>query len=87
MSKTKREAVIEAFGPIPVDRENLDWFFRRRHLAKVPDGKWRELQYIVELDELEQVIWKTLARIRKRDGAKIATEVCRALADSLAAAK
>ena len=47
----------------------------------------RELAYVVECDELEHVILETPAQIRKRDGAKIATEVRRALADSIAAAK
>ena len=44
----------------------------------------RELAYVVELDELEQAIWKTLDRIRQRDGAKIANEVRGRLADSIA---
>jgi predicted HTH domain antitoxin len=45
----------------------------------------RELQYIVELDELEHVILETLARIRQRDGAKVANEVRRRLIDGIAA--
>jgi hypothetical protein len=85
MSKTKREAVIKAFGPIPLDAEYLDWLYARRHLATVPDGEWRELQYIVELDELETAIRETLDRIRQRDGGKIALEVRRRLIDSIAA--
>jgi len=84
MSISKRSAVIKAFGPIPLDAGMLNWFYARRHLATVQDGKWRELAYIVELDELEQTIWKALARIRKRDGAKIAKEVAGRLADSIA---
>jgi hypothetical protein len=42
------------------------------------------LAYVVECDNLEQVIWKTLDRIRERDGAKIANEVRDRLADSIA---
>jgi hypothetical protein len=86
MSVSKRRAVIEVFGNIPLDAEYLDWLYARRHLATVPDGRWRDLAYVVEFDELEQVIWKTLARIRKRDGAKIATEVKRRLIDSISIA-
>jgi hypothetical protein len=85
MSVSKRSAVIKAFGPIPVDRENLDWLFRRRHLSKVDDGKWRDLRYVAEYFELETAIRETLDRIRQRDGGKIANEVRRALADSIAA--
>jgi nucleoside-triphosphatase THEP1 len=72
------------FGAIPVDSDNLDWLYPRRHLAKVHDGKWRERQYVVEFDELEHVILETLDRIRKRDGAKIANEVAARLVDSIA---
>jgi hypothetical protein len=52
--------------------------------SKVHDGEWRELQYVVEFDELEHVILETLDRIRKRDGAKIANEVAARLVDSIA---
>jgi hypothetical protein len=51
------------------------------HRGRVADSKWRELAYVVEFDELEQAIRKTIDRIRQRDGAKIANEV----ADRLAA--
>jgi hypothetical protein len=85
MSVSKRRAVIEAFGPIPVDAENLDFLFSRRHCATVPDGKWRDLRYVAEYFELETAIRETLDRIRQRDGGKIANEVRRALADSIAA--
>ena len=43
----------------------------------------RELAYVVECDELEHVMLETLARIRKRDGDKIAREVADRLADSI----
>jgi hypothetical protein len=39
---------------------------------------------IVEFDELEQAIWKTLDRIRKRDGTKIFKEVTDRIVDSVA---
>ena len=48
-------------------------------------GQRREPAYIVELDELEQVTLETLDRIRQRDGGRIANEVRRRLADSIAA--
>jgi nucleoside-triphosphatase THEP1 len=83
-AKAKREAVTKTFGPIPLDSQHLDWLYARRHLATVREGKWRELAYVVECDNLEQVIWKTLDKIRKRDGAKIANEVAGRLADSIA---
>jgi len=85
MSVSKRRAVIEVFGPIPLDAELLDWLYARRHLATVRDGKWRELAYIVELDELETAIRETLDKIRARDGGRIALEVRRRLIDSIAA--
>jgi hypothetical protein len=83
-AKAKREAIAKAFGGVPVDSGNIDFLYNRRHLATVRDGKWRELKYIVELDELEQVIWKTLDRIRKRDGIKIFKEVTDRIVDSVA---
>jgi hypothetical protein len=79
--------ISKVFGNIPLDREYLDWLYARRHLATVRDGKWRELRYVVELDELEHAILETLARIRKRDGEKIARKVADRLADSIAAKK
>jgi hypothetical protein len=51
-AKAKREAIAKAFGDVPVDSENMDFLYSRRHRATVRDGKWRELKYIVELDEL-----------------------------------
>jgi predicted component of type VI protein secretion system len=62
------------------------WVYKAFHSAS-PGGlntNTRALAYVVDFDELEQVIWKTLARISKRDGAKIANEVAGRLADSLA---
>jgi hypothetical protein len=85
MSVSKRSAVKAVFGDIPVDAEYLDWLYARRHLATVRDGKWRELAYVVECDELEHAMLETLAKIRQRDGGKIALEVRRRLIDSIAA--
>jgi hypothetical protein len=82
-AKAKREAIVETFGNIPVDSEIMNFRYSRRHLATARDGKWRDLQYIVELDELEQVIWKTLNRIHKRDGAKILKEAADHLVSAL----
>lgn len=84
MSKSKRSAVKAVFGPIPLDAEEyVDWLYARRHLATVRDGKWRELAYVVEMDELEHTVLVALDRIRQRDGGKIAREVANRLADSL----
>lgn len=79
----KRRAVIAAFKAIPIDSGNLDFLYRRRHLAKVRDGKWRELRYIGEYFDLQEQIWRTLDRIRERDGDKIAREVAEGLAQSI----
>jgi hypothetical protein len=83
-AKAKREAIAKAFANIPVDSENMDFLYNRRHLATVRDGKWRELKYVIEFDELEQAIWKTLDRIRKRDGTKIFKEVTDRIVESVA---
>jgi hypothetical protein len=53
-ARAKRETIAKTFGSIPVDSQFIDFLYSRRHLARVHDGKWRELRYIVELDELEQ---------------------------------
>lgn len=80
----KRKAVAEAFGDIPIDSENLNWLFRRRHLAKIRDGRSRrELRYVVDYFELERVISQRLEEIRQRDGAKIFREVAGRLVDSI----
>jgi hypothetical protein len=81
----KRIAVAKVFGKHPLDSAHLNFLHARRHLATVKDGRWRELAYIVELDELEQHVWTALDRIRERDGVKIFKEVAARLADSVAA--
>jgi hypothetical protein len=61
----------------PEPSETLDFCYRRRHLETTRDravGGGREFKYIVELDDLQQVIAKTLDRIHKRDGVKIFKE-------------
>lgn len=83
-AKQKREAIRRVFGNIPVDAENRDWLYARRHLTTRRDGAWRDLAFVIEYDELEASIRRTLDRIRKRDGAKIANEVAAGLADSFA---
>jgi len=85
MSVSKRNAVKAVFGDIPLDRENLDWLFRRRHCATFRDGKWRDLLYVAEYFELETAIRETLDKIRARDGGRIALEVRRRLIESIAA--
>jgi hypothetical protein len=83
----KRQAVVKAFGNIPIDdSQDLNFLYRRRHLAMVRNGGWREPRYIAEFYELEQTILDTLDRIRERDGAKIAMEVADRLAGSIAVA-
>jgi hypothetical protein len=84
-TSAKRQAVAKVFGKHPVDSEHLNFLHARRHLATVKDGRWRELAYIVELDELEQHVWTALDRIRERDGVKIFKEAAARLADSVAA--
>jgi hypothetical protein len=84
-TSAKREAVAKVFGKHPVDSTHLNFLHARRHLATVKDGRWRELAYVIELDELEQHVWTTLDRIRERDGAKIFKEVAERLVDSVAA--
>src|SRR6266576_947967 len=86
-AKTKRQAIAETFGTNQVDPEDIaftNFLYARRHCATVRDGKWRELRYVVELQDLEETISKTLDRIRERDGAKICREVTDRLVDSIA---
>jgi hypothetical protein len=74
--KKKREAVAATFG-IPVDPEDvefIDFMYARRDLATVRERGHRELQYVVEIDNIEHLIIKMLGRIRKRDGEKIFRE-------------
>lgn len=75
-TKTKYQAVVKTFG-VPVDPEDvdfIDFMYARRHLATVPEGGWRELAYIIEVDEMEHAITSGLDRIRARDGDRICKE-------------
>jgi hypothetical protein len=82
-AKVKRDANAKVFGNIPVESENLDFLYGRRHLATFRDGKWRDLKYVAEYFELQQAIWTTLDRIRERDGLKICKEVADRLVDGI----
>lgn len=79
----KREAIAAVFGDVPVDSENMNFLYHRRHLAIVRDRRWNELKYIVDFDNLEHAISKTLDRILARDGRKIFEEVAERLISSI----
>ena len=76
-ARVKRKAIADRFGNVEINSENLNFLYRRRHLTIVRDPVLggRELKYVIEFDNLEQTIRKTLDRIRKRDGIKIFKEV------------
>jgi hypothetical protein len=62
----------------------LRWLYTRRGLAKVRDKRgWRDPAYVIEYQDLEETVWKTLKRIRARDGKKIADEVAAGLIKSI----
>jgi hypothetical protein len=87
MPNRKRQAVAKVFGnahPALDDSEScLDFYYSRRGLTTVRDGRFLELKYVVEIDELEQVIQRTLALIQKRDGVKVFKEASRHLRNSI----
>jgi hypothetical protein len=83
---SKRKAVIETFGPIPLDSQYVDFLYARRHLAKVRDPRLADVfepAYIAQFFELDDAISKTLAEIRRRDGVEIVREVIKRLIGSL----
>jgi hypothetical protein len=85
-AKAKREAVVKVFGTNQVDPEDIaltNFFFARLHCATVRINRKLELQYVIELQDLEQVIWKTLDQIRDRDGMKIFKEAAEELIRSV----
>lgn len=85
-AKAKRAAIARVFGNIPADDSDyVNFLYKHRHFVTVRDGKWRDLAFVVEADDLEAQVRRTLDRIRKRDGARVAREVAGRLADSLAA--
>jgi hypothetical protein len=71
-TKTKLEVITEKFGvpPDPEDVDYVNFMHARRDLATVPGRCGRDPCYIVELQDLEMVIWETLDRIYERDGAR-----------------
>jgi hypothetical protein len=74
--KAKREAIAKAYGR-PPDRGMEDYFYSRRHLAKVPRANehgWRELKYLDETMDLRESIPQMLDGIRNRDGMKFFNE-------------
>jgi hypothetical protein len=87
LNTAKREAVARVFGnahPALDDSDGcLDFYYSRRGLATVRDGKYMELKYVVEIDELEQVVRRTLDHIQKRDGVKVFKEASRHLRNSI----
>jgi hypothetical protein len=85
-TKTKR-VVVEVFGDIPVDSENLDFLYRRRHCATVRNRGCRDLRYVAEYYELESAILTVLNRIHERDGARISKEVADRLVESVGACR
>jgi hypothetical protein len=84
--KTKLETIAEVFG-IPVDPEDTDYvrfLYDRRDLATVAERGHREVRYIIEVQDVEQVIWQALDRIRERDGKRIFKEAKAYLQDAAA---
>jgi hypothetical protein len=83
-AEAKLAAIAEAFGHIPgFDSECADFFYRCRHLVKVPEDGHQEPPYVAEFDELDEASWKVLSRIRERDGENIFAEVAERLIDSI----
>jgi hypothetical protein len=81
--KKKRKTVAAIFGVIDPEDSYTNFLFERRHLATVPERGGRELQYVVELDDLSHGITTTLDRIRERDGKKIFREVATYLREAI----
>ena len=89
----KVRTVAEVFGNIPgADPEETNYIkflYARRNLATVPEHdflpghSYRELAYIVEIQNLEETISDALDIIRKRDGEKTYKEAARFLRDAL----
>src|SRR3954447_19021093 len=83
--QAKREAVAEAFGDVPnLDPAHLNFLDAGRNRATVFAGKAVEVQYIVEVQDLEQHVKETLDRIRARDGDKIFREAAEHVMEDLA---
>src|SRR3954464_8015593 len=83
--QAKREAVAEAFGDVPnLDPAHLNFLYAGRNRATVGAGKAAEVQYVVEVQDLEQRIKETLDRIRARDGDKIFREAAEHVIEDVA---
>jgi hypothetical protein len=85
--KAKRKAIVKAYGCAPVEDDMDDFYYSRRHLAKVPHADeqgWRDLKYQDEVAGLADAIEKTLGAIRERDGIKYFREVARDLLETIA---
>jgi hypothetical protein len=83
-AKAKRQAIAKAYGEYPFDpKDGLeDFYYRRRHLAKVDRaeaGGWRDLKYQHAMMDLADAIEKELRIIRERDGMRYCREVARDL--------
>jgi hypothetical protein len=80
----KLEALEATFGPLdPEDVSYINFLHARRHCATVPGRPGhRELAYVVELQELEEMIWTLLDRICERDGYRIGKEAAAHLTTS-----
>jgi hypothetical protein len=81
----KRAAIAKAYG-CPPDTEMVEYFYSRRHLAKVDRPNkygWRELRLTEDYIDLAEAISETLRRIRDRDGMRYATEAARFLVDQI----
>jgi hypothetical protein len=86
-AKAKRQAIVEAYGCHRIEDDMDDFYYARRHLAKLDqadDRGWHELRYQDEEAELDDDIMRTLRTIRERDGEKYYREVAGNLKDQRA---
>jgi hypothetical protein len=85
--KAKREAIAKAYGCHPVEADMDDFYYNRRHLAKLPHANehgWHELRYQDEGADLADAIEEALRGIRERDGVKYFKEVAGNLIKTIA---
>jgi hypothetical protein len=85
--KAKRAAIAEAYGCLPVETDMHDFYYSRRHLAKLDQANadgWRDLRYQDEEADLRDVIERTLRTILERDGVKYFKEVAANLIEHIA---
>jgi hypothetical protein len=82
--KQNCEIVARTFGPVdPDDISDINFLYARRHLATLPGRRGRDLRYVIELQELEELIGTTLDRVRERDGERIGKEAAAYLHDAV----